>query len=160
MTEAERAVEKALTFLERKDRTVAEVRERLSKAGFAEEAREAAVAKLAELGYLNDEDYARRFLESLIGKGRGRIRIAGEMRRKGLGEDMVRFAIEDGYPREAEAAAAQRVAEQTVREIPAALWESEPRKAQEKVSRRLVGRGFPYEIIGEVMARLRNEGEG
>ena len=156
-TEAERALERALTFLEQRDRTEAEVRERLAKAGFGEDAREAALAKLKELGYVDDEDYAVRYVEALIAKGRGSLRVREELRRKGIPEALARNAVEDGCDREREAETALEAARKAFSELPRELIEKEPRKAAEKVSRRLVSRGFPYEIIGEVMERIRSD---
>ena len=156
-TEADRALDKALTFLERRDRTEAEVRERLAKAGFGADAVDAALAKLIELGFVNDADYATRYIEALARKGRGRLRIREELRRKGLPEELARNALEDGYGRAQEEETALVEARKAYSELPPELIRTEPRKAAEKVSRRLVSRGFPYEIIGEVMERIRNE---
>ncbi|MCL2493896.1 MAG: recombination regulator RecX [Clostridiales bacterium] len=156
-TEAERALEKAFAFLERQGRTEAEVRERLVKAGFGEEARDAALAKLIELGYVNDADYAACYVESLIAKGRGRLRIREGLRRKGIPEELARNATEDAYSHARETETALEAARKAFSELPRELIETQPRRAAEKVGRRLVGRGFPYEIIGEVMERIRNE---
>ena len=156
-TEAEQALEKALTFLERRDRTEAEVREKLAKAGFGAEAADAALAKLIEIGYVNDADYAARYAEALAQKGRGRLRIREEMRRKGLPEELARNTLEDGYSREREAETALAEARKAFSELPPELLHTQPRKAAEKVSRRLVSRGFPYEVIGEVMGKIRSE---
>jgi regulatory protein len=156
----ERVFEKALTFLERQDRTEAEIRERLERAEFDSDAIEDAIAKLIALGYVNDADYAERYLAALIAKGRGRLRIREEMRRKGLPNALVENTIEDGYGRDAELANAMAVAEKTITEIPCEKWENEPMKAQQKISRRLLGRGFSYEIVGEAMRRINNKNNG
>jgi len=155
VNEGEKATERALTFLEKRDRTEAEVRERLAKSGFSEDAVNEAVLKLKELGFIDDADYAARYLEALVAKGRGRLRISTEMRRKGLADFLIKNTLEDGYSAESERAAAQTVAEKTIGELPIGLLAENPRKAYEKINRRLVGRGFSYAIIGEVMEKLR-----
>jgi regulatory protein len=150
----DRAFEKALSFLEKRDRTEREVLERLAKAGFDEAAAKDAAGRLKDLGYVNDADYAQRFLEVLIAKGRGRLRISEELRRKGLSEELVRYTIEDGYSREAELEAAMSAAEKTVLEMGTAAG-ADVQKARQKINRRLVSLGFPYAAVGEVMRKLR-----
>ena len=57
------ALEVAYRFLGRRDRTVAEVRERLESDGVEAELVDEAVAELARQGYLDDARYAQRFAE-------------------------------------------------------------------------------------------------
>jgi regulatory protein len=156
LTETDNAFEKGLTFLERRDRTVAEVRERLAKLRFEKDVADAAIAKLEELGYLNDAVFARRYLRMLIGKGHGRLRVVQEMRNKGFAGELARQTIDELYSDEAEEEAARAVADRRRREIPAALWEQEPQKAEEKVIRRLVSRGFPYAVVRKVTEGMRH----
>jgi regulatory protein len=57
------ALDVAYRFLGRRDRTVAEVRERLEAAEIELDAIEEAIAELSRQGYLDDARYARRFAE-------------------------------------------------------------------------------------------------
>jgi regulatory protein len=66
-------VEAALRFLEARARSVAEVRRRLTTAGYRPDLVEAAVVRLEELGVLDDESFARAWVES-----RDRARPRGE----------------------------------------------------------------------------------
>ena len=152
MSELDKAYERALTFLEKRDRTEKEVYDRLVKAGFSGGTALAAVDRLRGAGLVDDETYAARYLQALAAKGRGRLRIAEEMRRKGLPDGLVRNAVEDGLSpedeRERAAAAARRA------------WEAVPegtdgRKAFARVNRRLVTLGFSYDVIGRVMNDIR-----
>jgi len=156
MSEAERAYERALTFLERRDRTEREVIKKLTDVGFSEDSIEKALEKLREAGLVNDADYAERYLESLKAKGRGRLRISAEMRRKGLPETLVRNTLEDGLTVDDEHEKAASAARKIMKEIPEG---KDPRKAAAKINRRLVSLGFTYEVIGEAMRRLRTEEE-
>ena len=156
MAEADRAYERALTFLERRDRTEREVLDKLRGSGFAEEAIASALERLREAGLIDDAGYARRYLEALIAKGRGRLRIAAEMRRKGLSDDLIRNTIEDGYTAEEERAIAAEAARRCIAEMPDEQGTAS-RKATAKVSRRLVSQGFSYEVIGSAMRRVRAE---
>jgi regulatory protein len=57
------ALDLAYRYLGHRDRTVAEVRERLTAEGIEPEVLEAALEELAHLGYLDDARYAQRFVE-------------------------------------------------------------------------------------------------
>lgn len=90
-TEAEikKAKEKALSLLSYKEYTQSELTQRLRK-HVDEAAAEAAVARMQELGLLNDRDYAERYLRELADrKGYGKLRIKQEMRRKGIASDLI-----------------------------------------------------------------------
>jgi regulatory protein len=150
----EKAFEKALDYIEARDRTEAEVRSRLERAGFGEEDVLGVTAKLRELRLIDDADYVIRYLAALRRKGRGRVRIRSEMLRKGLPEELVRFAIEDGYDREDELENARNVAESALSGIPSGL---PPEKKAGKISLRLKSRGFPYDVITEVMSGIRKK---
>jgi regulatory protein len=66
VTDAERlqhALDLAYRFLGHRDRTVAEVRERLSAEGMEPAVVDEAVGELRHLGYLDDARYAQRFAE-------------------------------------------------------------------------------------------------
>ena len=159
--ESERAYEKALTFLERKSRTEAEVHERLDRSGFAEDVITETLDRLRNVGLVDDEDYAERYLEALRAKGRGQRRVADEMRRKGLPDDIVRVCIEENINRVDEIKSATEIAEKLFEQLgghdtEADEWEAMQKKLQ-KINRKLVSLGYPYGVIGEVMTKLRNE---
>jgi len=156
MDEAERAYERALSFLEKRDRTEREVSEKLSGTGFSEGAVTAAIGRLRDNGFVNDKDYAARYLELLLAKGRGRLRIASDMRRKGLPDELVRNTLEDGLAAEDEYAMAAAAA----RRFWAESREGKDTKgAAAKVSRRLASLGFTWEVIGSAMRELRVDTE-
>ena len=164
--ETGKAFEKALTFLERRSRTESEVRERLGRAGFKEDVIAETLDRLRDAGLVDDEDYAERYLETLKAKGRGQRRIADEMRRKGLPEDIVRNRVEQDITREDEMTAASEIAERMLEQLggrpscsaeePADDWETMQKKMQ-KINRKLVSLGYPYEIVGDVMSKLRSK---
>jgi regulatory protein len=150
----EKAFEKALDYLEMQDRTEAEVRARLLRAGFDEDDIGGALAKLRELRLIDDADYAVRYLAALRGKGRGSVRIRSEMLRKGLPEELVRFTIEDGYGRDDELMRATQVAENALSGISPGL---PPEKKAGKIALRLKSRGFSYDVMSEVMSGIRKK---
>ena len=159
MGEADKAYDRALGFLEKRDRTEREIVDKLTGLGFSEDTVSNVITRLRDAGLVNDADYAKRYMEALASKGRGRLRIAAEMRRKGLPEELVRNTIEDGDLKEDERARAEDAARRAMASAPDGM---DPRKAAAKASRRLVTLGFSYDVIGEVMSGLgkaREEGE-
>jgi regulatory protein len=58
----QRALELAYAFINRRDRTVSEVRTQLERKGIGEDLREAAIRTLSEQSFLDDERFARLFV--------------------------------------------------------------------------------------------------
>jgi regulatory protein len=96
------AFERAVEALGRKERTGAELAAWLGEQGFTQAETDGAIARLAELGELDDERFARRYAEDkreLAGWGSERIREA--LLARGLGRDLVETALsEDAYETE------------------------------------------------------------
>lgn len=75
----------ALRFLEARQRSVAEVRRRLTTAGYREELVTAALERLGDLGMLDDEAFATAWVESRDrARPRGERALRAELRRKGV----------------------------------------------------------------------------
>ena len=81
--------------LARREHSVAELRARLSRAGFRNETIEEALAIVGEQGYLNDERYAQLLAQdrrALDGWGAGRIRE--RLARAGIDRDVIDTTLE------------------------------------------------------------------
>ena len=88
--EAARATSAALAFLSYRPRSEREVRDRLRQKGYARAATDAAVAKLEGWRYLNDEDFARFWVEHrAANQPRGRLLLEQGLRRKGIDRELV-----------------------------------------------------------------------
>jgi regulatory protein len=78
-------LEAAARFLEARPRSVAEVRRRLGRAGYRAELVEGAIARLTELGMLDDAEFARLWVESRDrAHPRGEHALIIELRQKGI----------------------------------------------------------------------------
>jgi regulatory protein len=82
------ALEAAVRLLEVRDRSSAEITQRLQSQGYSQEAVEEAVTKLKNAGYLDDRRFAQAFLMR-IGRKYGAIRIRQELRRKGIAQEYI-----------------------------------------------------------------------
>ena len=85
-----------MTLLARRDFTVRELSERLIERGIGEAAAAAAVAELLRDGVLDDGRYAHNYVAWHAGRGQGPLRIAAELRRRGLAADLIEPALATG----------------------------------------------------------------
>ena len=80
----------ALRFLEVRSRSIAEVRRRLTSAGYRAELVDGAIARLVELGMLDDAAFARLWVESRDrAHPRGERALMVELRQKGIDATIV-----------------------------------------------------------------------
>lgn len=83
-----RAKLKAMSLLKYQDRTRKELKDRLMRAEFPEFITEGAIAYVESFGYINDEEYVRRYMEYKAGT-KSRIQIKMDLRKKGIGIEIL-----------------------------------------------------------------------
>ena len=76
-TPAERAKARALRLLEKRDYSEAELAAKLVEKGDDPDSARAAAARMADLGFVNDENYAAMVVRHYAAKGYGRARDTG-----------------------------------------------------------------------------------
>jgi len=92
-----KALALAYRFLNRRERTVAEVWARLEKAEIPQAAIEAVVAELVEFGYLDDARYARVFTQDKRTlEGWGSERISRALRERGVDRELIESVLGKG----------------------------------------------------------------
>jgi regulatory protein len=97
-------LEAAARFLEARARSIGEVRRRLTSAGYRADLVEGAITRLGELGMLNDEAFAKAWVESRDrARPRGERALADELRLRGVDRAVIVAALDER--REASAAA-------------------------------------------------------
>ncbi|MEO8228962.1 MAG: regulatory protein RecX [Chloroflexota bacterium] len=85
----------AFRFLEARARSVAETRRRLSDAGYRPELIDGAITRLLAIGLLDDETFARHWVESRDrARPRGEIALKRELRLRGVEPGLIAAAIE------------------------------------------------------------------
>lgn len=87
--------EVAARYLQHKMRTVQEMKTRLREKEFKEEEINELIEEFISLKYLDDYDYALRYIEYALGKKRGIQRIRMELRERGVSEEIIASAVED-----------------------------------------------------------------
>jgi regulatory protein len=138
-------LEAALRFLEPRQRSIGEVRRRLTRVGYQAELVEGAIARLVELGMLDDAAFARTWIESRDrARPRGERALRVELARKAVGRDVADAAIaERAVERpEADAEAAQRLLERNARSLARV---ADPRARRNRAYALLARNGFDPE---------------
>jgi regulatory protein len=141
----------ALRFLETRSRSIAEVRRRLGQAGYREDLVQGAIARLGELGVLDDEAFARSWVESRDrARPRGEIALRRELALKGVERGLVDDVLADrgdGDDPEPDATAAHRLLE---RRGAALLRVADPRARRQKAYALLARNGFDPGVCASV----------
>ena len=145
----EAARKKALSLLERRDYGSAELAAKLVEKGASPSDAEAAVARMVEYGFVNDENYAAMVARHYAAKGCGPARIREELRRRRLDRELWDAAL-DAAPENSEAA---------YRLFAAKMRGGCDKDAVRKASAALVRRGFSWEDVRAAAERYLSEME-
>ena len=145
----EAARKKALSLLERRDYGSAELAAKLVEKGASPSDAEAAVARMVEYGFVNDENYAAMVARHYAAKGYGQARIREELRRRRLDRELWDAAL-DAAPENSEAA---------YRLFAAKIRGGCDKDAVRKASAALVRRGFSWEDVRAAAERYLSEME-
>ena len=103
------AMGRALNLLGYRARSEAEIRDRLARYGYVEETIELVVLRLIELGYLDDEEFARLKAREKA-RRYGPRRVSIELRKSGVGEALVREVVEEEFAGRSEVGEARSAA--------------------------------------------------
>jgi regulatory protein len=148
--ERHKAMKSALRLLSYRPRSEREIRDRLARKGIRPEIRDATVSRLRETGLIDDEAYARTFVESRDRTSpRARRLIAAELRTKGVG----RHVVEEATAEVDDRAAAYRAAARRARSLTRVSFAEFRRRLGDF----LVRRGFDYETAEDTVSRLWGE---
>jgi regulatory protein len=147
------AFQRALRFLSYRPRAVNEVEKKLSEHGFDEQEIETVVTRLKEGGLLDDEQFARMWVENRSSfRPRGRRVLTMELRHKGVPEDSIQLALQET---QSETNLAYQAALKQARRLNGLDWQG----FREKLSAFLARRGFSYGTIAPVVRRVWAERE-
>jgi regulatory protein len=160
VTDPTLVLEACLRYLEARQRSTAEVRRRLLQHGYRADLVEGAIERLAELGMVDDEAFARAWVESRDrARPRGERALRAELRQKGIDRDIVEGVIEDranhgdpdagGSPDEA---AARRLLERHARALDRI---PDPRARRQRAYALLARNGFDPDVAATATAGIR-----
>ncbi len=149
------ALQRALRFLQSRPRSTAEVRQRLRRAAYADAPIEAAIARLTELGLLDDAEFARLWIAHRHDHNpRGTALLRVELRQKGLAREVIEAALAAAQEQADYLNEAEQARQLALEVLP--RYGTAPDKAT--FERRLGGylqrRGFALATIRPVLAEL------
>jgi regulatory protein len=149
----EHALGLAYRYLDRRDRTVAEVRGRLQRAGVDEPIVEQALATLAGQGFLDDTRFAKLFVEDKRQLQQwGNERIERSLLAHGIDREVARSALAAGHA-ETEL---DRALELLRRRFPAA---PENRRDRDRALGVLLRKGYETDLALDALAAHARDGE-
>ncbi len=167
-------LEAAARFLEVRSRSVSEVRRRLGGAGYRPDLVDGAIARMTDLGMLDDEAFARGWVESRDrARPRGERAIREELRLKGIDRETVDLVLgerrdralpsgesgpedDDGEPATADRSAAERLLAKNARALARV---ADPRQRRQRAYALLARHGFDPETCRDVAATLEEATE-
>lgn len=142
------AMSRALNLLGYRPRSVAELDQRLRRYGYASETVEVVIWRLQELGYLNDEEYARTLAWEKARKY-GPRRVYSDLRKGGIADATARSIVDEEFTSRSEVEAAFEAASRRYN-----VEESSDAQAR-RVYGFLVRRGYSVEVCAEVARGYR-----
>ena len=158
-------LEAAARFLEPRARSVAEVRRRLTGAGYRADLVEAAITRMIELGMLDDEAFARAWVESRDrARPRGERAIRAELGLKGIDRVTVDLVLaerreaqagaDDEDPISPDQVAAERLLARHRRSLERV---ADPRQRRQRAYALLARNGFDPEVCRTVAAQMTSD---
>lgn len=140
---SKRARERCLYLLESMARTERQLREKLKDAYYPEEAIEYALSYCKEKHYVDDLDYAERFIASRSATLSKKM-IEQKLYQRGIGKDVMEQAFEEADIDEEEAL--RSLIERKYKDIADLSFED-----RQKVIKKLMAKGFSYDAIKAVI---------
>jgi regulatory protein len=159
-------LEAAIRFLEARSRSIAEVRRRLTSAGYRANLVDSAIARLIELGVLDDDAFARAWVGSRDrARPRGERALRDELRQKGIAGPVIEVVLgerraggpdhpDDDPARSGstpDSAAAERLLARHARTLARV---ADPRQRRQRAYGLLARNGFDPEIASSLAARI------
>jgi len=145
-TDYEILIEYALKLISRKRYTQKEMENKLKGKEFAKgDDIEKVIARLKEYKYINDDEYAKDFIDNRVRfSPRGKRLMALELRKKGVSKEKVKKAISDSEINEID------LARQILKRKQSSLKKFTGQKRKEKIFMILASKGFEFDTIYKV----------
>lgn len=148
---ADRAWDYALWLLGRQAYTAAEVRQRLRRRALPEADTERVVARLLELGLLDDRAYAIAYVDRRAAT-RGGLALRQELQRKGVATELIERAVGAHGEADQRRAAVELLRKQAWRfEVAPGADDALVARARGRAYALLARRGFPPDVVREAV---------
>ncbi len=168
LTDPDVVMEAAATFLAVRSRSVEETRRRLVHLGYPPGLCDEVIARLIEMRYLDDRDFARAWVESRDrAKPRGAVALRRELQLKGVPADTIaevlatradqvvdRDRSDDAMPGDVERDAARKLLDRRASTL---RRETDPRRRRQKAYALLARNGFTPDVCNDVASGLAGD---
>ena len=147
-TECMVAFDKAINYLSRNYKTSKQMKDYLTGKGFSEQVVEIVLQKLHNYKYVNDEQYAKMYVEQQS-KTKGKIRLKQELLQKGIAVDVVdqHVQVDDESMQEN----AQKLAEKYMKN------KTGDTKNIVRLQRYLLSRGYDYGTVNSIIRQFKDD---
>jgi regulatory protein len=147
--EGSRATDAAVQFIAYRPRSEREVRDRLRKREYSDTAIEIAIEKVYGWGYLDDQAFAKLWVENrLEHRPRGERLLSQELRQKGINSEVIANVLEETDLNEQDSAL------ELARKRAPRLAKLDPQTRERRLSQYLARRGYGWDVIRTVMSEL------
>lgn len=136
---------RAMHLLNDMDRTEDELLTKLKRGGYTDELAAEAIRYVKSFGYIDDENYVRRFIESKK-QGKSKKEIYALLLKKGINKELIQNGMEKAYESDDEADAVRTLLRKK-RFSP----ECADHEQKQKICAYLMRKGFRYETIRQVI---------
>ncbi len=144
------AFERAVNYLSRCMKTCKQMREYLTGKGYSPDVVSNVVDRLKELKYLDDETYARLYVEQ-NSQSKGEYRLKQELSVKGISKALIdKYCVQDG---ERSVNAAAQLAVKYMKGKPSDV------KTLQKLQRYLISRGYGFDTVNQVIHNFKQDDE-
>jgi len=151
-----RAEGKAFRLLTLRAHSEKELRAKLRAGGFADAVVERVIRRCRDLGYLNDEAFARQRARMLaVSRLAGDRRIAFDLRERGIDAGLSARLIAEIRGELGEEEAAKRLLRKKIRGRSVAALNDREKAG---LARSLMGRGFPIGLVLKILKKTEEEG--
>lgn len=141
-----RAREYALRLLEYRERSEQEIEERMARKNYDERLIKSTIKSLKNHNLVNDRRFARMWAESRLRRSYGRWKVQSDLNKKGIDKEIVEEVLKESYSKVDEVQIALALIQKK--------WpflKEEKNTPLRRVSDFLKRRGFPFEVIAEVI---------
>jgi regulatory protein len=155
-TELTSAYDRALNLLAFRARSARELQRRLVQKGVTRERAERVIAKLRDVGLIDDADFARQLTRSKLSAGASRRRVHQELFKRGVSRDVADEVVDEVAEDEglSDDASIERVARKKWR----LLMELDSVTRRRRLYGFLARRGFDSDTVSRIVRQLESEG--
>jgi len=138
----------AYRFLNYKQRSEKEVRKKLKEKKLSDGSIDIVISSLKDLKYINDESYAKSYLQSkILRKPEGKRVLKMKLADKGIPKEIAENILSEQYPPETETEKAAELLRKYEKKVRAKT----PAEKKQKCFRFLLSKGFDFDTVNEVL---------